>query len=257
MLYYPDIDPIIFTLGPFEVRWYGLSYLLGFVGAYFIALWRIKKLPFITFTKDDVGDLLFYIAIGVIVGGRLGFILLYQPDVLFSEPWLALAFWLPGRSFHGGLLGVLLVLFYYGRKHHCSFLQVTDFVAPSVPIALGFGRLGNFFNQELWGRVTDVPWGMVFPLAGAMPRHPSQLYECLGEGVLLSILLLIFAKKERLPGAVSGLFLLSYGIFRYGVEYFREPDHYGLISLNWLTMGQLLSIPMIVLGLFFVCRKRV
>jgi len=276
MLIYPDIDPVAFEIGPLKIYWYGISYLCGFLGAYWLILYRaqasqskasaressvataIIEHSSATWSKPQVLDLLFYIALGVIFGGRLGYVLIYEPSQFLHEPLTALAFWVRGRSFHGGLLGVLVAMWIFCRLHKRKFLEVTDFIAPVVPIGLGFGRLGNFINGELWGRVTDVPWGMVFPHAGYYPRHPSQLYEFALEGVLLWIILNIYAAKPRVTGAVSGMFLLCYGIFRFLVEYVREPDFgQGFIILDWFTMGQLLSIPMIIIGAFFLLRRAV
>jgi phosphatidylglycerol:prolipoprotein diacylglycerol transferase len=199
---------------------------------------------------------LFYVAIGIIFGGRIGYILFYYPTEIFRQPLTILAFWEPGRSFHGGMLGVFIALLFYVKFNQKKFIELTDFIAPAVPIGLGFGRLGNFINGELYGRITAMPWGMVFPHVGPQPRHPSQLYELFLEGVVLCILLVWYARKPRPLGAVSGMFLLGYGVIRCMVEFVRAPDDgHGFVAFNWLTMGQLLSIPMILLGLYFILRK--
>jgi phosphatidylglycerol:prolipoprotein diacylglycerol transferase len=256
MLTYPDIDPVAFTIGPLSVYWYGVSYLAGFLGAYLVSISRGKK-QVRPWSGEQVADLLFYVALGVIFGGRIGFILLYQPEAILEEPLALLQFWARGRSFHGGLLGVVLTVLIYSRLQKRTLLEITDFIAPVVPIGLGFGRLGNFINGELWGRITDVPWGMVFPFVSPEPRHPSQLYEFALEGVLLFAILMLYAAKPRKPGAISGMFLICYGIFRCLVELVREPDQsHGFIAFNWLTMGQLFSIPMIFLGIFLLIRRK-
>ncbi len=254
VLTYPDINPIAFQISSLKVHWYGLSYLAGLLGAYLVSICRGRK-QINPWNSEQVADLLFYVAMGIILGGRIGFVLFYQPATIISDPLTLLTFWVVGRSFHGGLLGVMLAVMLYCKLHKRSFLEVTDFIAPVVPIGLGFGRLGNFINGELWGRVTDAPWGMVFPDVGPLPRHPSQLYEFGLEGVLLFIILMLYAVKPRKLGAVSGLFLICYGVFRCLVEFVREPDlSHGFIAFDWLTMGQLLSIPMILIGMFLMIR---
>ena len=255
VLTYPEIDPIAFQLGALKVYWYGLSYLAGFLCAYLLLHKRGKQqIP--GWNNEQVTDLLFYAAMGIIFGGRIGFVLLYQPETITNDPLGLFTFWALGRSFHGGLIGVLIAIFLYCKLQQRKFLVVTDFIAPVVPIGLAFGRIGNFINGELWGRVTSMPWGMVFPTAGAEPRHPSQLYEFGLEGILLFIILFIYAKKPSKVGAISGVFMICYGAFRCLVELFREPDlSHGFIAFNWLTMGQLLSIPMIFVGIYLVLRK--
>ncbi len=259
MLIYPTIDPIAFHLGPLPVHWYGLMYLIGFLGGWLLLTWRIKTSPR-GFTQEQLSDLLFYIALGVIIGGRLGYVIFYEWDIILKHPLQIFAIWQGGMAFHGGLLGVMIALWLYGRKINKSFIEIGDFIAPVVPIGLGAGRLGNFINGELWGRMTDVPWAMIFPNGGDIPRHPSQLYEFFLEGVVLFFVLWIFSRKERPRCAVSGLFLLLYGLFRFSVEFFREPDfQIGFVAFGWMTKGQLLSIPMIVAGIIFLVyayRKR-
>ncbi len=253
MLTYPHINPVAISVGPLSIRWYGLSYLCGMLGCYWLAVVRGRTRGW---TPQQLMDILFYVALGIILGGRVGYILLYYPADAVEHPLTMLAFWEPGRSFHGGMLGVFVALLFYVKFHTKQFIQLTDFIAPVVPIGLGFGRLGNFINGELYGRITTVPWGMVFPGAGSAPRHPSQLYELFLEGVVLCLFLLWYARKPRPLGAVSGMFLLAYGVMRFAVEFVRAPDvGKEFVILNWLTMGQLLSIPMIILGLYFLLRR--
>ena len=240
------IDPVIVSIGPLAVRWYGLMYLVGFVAAYYLAKSRMKR---IGWNEDDIGDLLFWGFIGVVAGGRVGYVLFYQFASFLADPLYLFKIWTGGMSFHGGLLGVLLALWLFARKKKTSFLTVGDFVAPIVPLGLAAGRIGNFINGELWGRVTDVPWAIVFPAAGPEPRHPSQLYQFALEGLALFTLVWLFSRQPRPTGAVGGLFLAGYGVFRFIVEFARQPDaHLGLNSLG-LSQGQMLSIPMILLGM--------
>lgn len=252
MIMYPNINPIAFQIGPLAVHWYGLMYLVGFLGAWLFLTLRLNQSTFPRgFTKDQLSDLVFYSALGVILGGRIGYMLFYAWPSLVAHPLSIFYIWQGGMSFHGGLIGVVIALSIYARKIGKSLVDITDFIAPVVPIGLGAGRLGNFINGELWGRVSDVPWAMVFPNAGPMPRHPSQLYEFLLEGVVLFIILWTFSSKARPRWTVSGLFLLCYGFFRFLIEFVREPDEQiGYIAWGWLTKGQLLSLPMILLGLF-------
>lgn len=248
---FPSIDPVLIELGPIAVRWYGLMYLLGFVFALWLANHRATK-PNSGWNKEEVSDLLFAGFLGVVLGGRIGYVLFYQLDAFIADPLFLFKVWTGGMSFHGGLLGVITAMAWYARKTQRHFFTVADFIAPLVPFGLGVGRLGNFMNGELWGRVTDVPWAMVFPTGGPWPRHPSQLYEFALEGVALFVILNMYIKKPRPMGAVSGLFLAGYGTFRFTVEYFREPDaHLGLFG-DLLSMGQLLSLPMIVAGALMI-----
>ncbi|MBE1287554.1 MAG: prolipoprotein diacylglyceryl transferase [Alteromonadaceae bacterium] len=240
------IDPVIFSIGPLAVRWYGLMYLVGFVAAYYLAKSRMKR---IGWNEDDIGDLLFWGFVGVVAGGRVGYVLFYQFSSFLADPLYLFKIWTGGMSFHGGLIGVLVALWLFARKKTVSFLTVGDFVAPIVPLGLAAGRIGNFINGELWGRVTDVPWAIVFPAAGPEPRHPSQLYQFALEGLALFVLIWLFSRQPRPTGAVGGLFLAGYGVFRFIVEFARQPDaHLGLNTLG-LSQGQMLSIPMILLGL--------
>ncbi len=242
---YPQIDPVAFSLGPVSVHWYGLTYLVGIGLAWWLARQRAKRLGL---THEQIGDLVFYAALGVVLGGRLGYALFYHFDRVLADPLWLLRVWEGGMAFHGGFLGVVVALIVFARRHRLHWLELGDFVAPLTPIGLGLGRLGNFINGELWGRTTEVPWGMVFPGAGDMARHPSQLYQFALEGLLLFILLWIFSRQPRPLGSVSGLFLLGYGSLRFLVEFTREPDaHLGLLTAG-LSMGQLLSLPMILVG---------
>lgn len=248
MLQYPNFNPIAFHIGPVKVHWYGIMYLIGFASAWLLALYRAKKSNGY-WTSNQVGDMIFYGAIGVILGGRIGYILFYDLPTFIQHPIVIFQVWDGGMSFHGGLMGVFVAMWLFSIKLKRSVWELTDFMSPFVPIGLAAGRLGNFINGELWGKVTNVPWAMVFPNAGPLPRHPSQLYEFLLEGVLLFIILWFFSRKPRPRFAVTAMFLLFYGIFRFFVEFYRLPDpQLGYIAFGWLTMGQFLSIPMIIAG---------
>jgi phosphatidylglycerol:prolipoprotein diacylglycerol transferase len=247
LLTHPNIDPIAFSIGPLAVRWYGLMYLAGFAIGWWLGTRRIAKGQ-APITRAQLDDLLFLIVLGVIFGGRLGYVLFYKPAYYAAHPLEILAIWQGGMSFHGGLLGVLLALVVAARRHKVDWLRLTDFIAPLIPPGIAAGRLGNFINAELPGRVTDVPWGMVFPGAGDAPRHPSQLYQCALEGLALFVLLWWFSSKPRPRGQVSALFLLGYGVLRFIAEFAREPDSFiGYLALG-LTMGQWLCLVMIAAG---------
>lgn len=255
---YPDIDPVIIALGPMKIHWYGVMYLLGFAAVFLLGKKRAER-PYSVINPKEMEDLVFYGAMGVILGGRLGYILFYNFSRFIEDPMMIVRLWEGGMSFHGGMLGVFIAMWFFAKKHNCTMLQLTDHISPMVPIGLGAGRIGNFINAELWGRTTDVPWGMVFPNAGPLPRHPSQLYEALLEGLVLFLLLWIYTRKQRPDMAPTGLVLFLYGCFRFFVEFFRMPDaHIGYLALNWLTMGQILSLPMIIVGagLFYYAHKK-
>ena len=253
MLIHPQFDPIAISLGPLAIRWYGLMYLAAFLQFWWLGKRRIETQPQLAqsgWTVAQLDDLLFYGVLGVIVGGRLGEVLFYQPGYYFSHPLDILAVWKGGMSFHGGFLGVLVAMALYARKTQRAWLEITDFIAPLVPLGLAAGRIGNFINGELWGRVSDpsVPWAMVFPQVDNLPRHPSQLYQAGLEGLLLFVVLWFFARGARPRGAVSGVFLVGYGSFRFVAEYFRTPDA-GIFGLSEvISMGQWLSLPMIAVG---------
>ena len=281
MLVHPQFDPIAIHIGSFGVHWYGLMYLAGFLTFLWLGRKRISILNKAKAPASEAGrskkkarsdaatslfpidakmldDLLFYGVLGVIIGGRLGEVLFYSPGYYFSHPLKIFAVWEGGMSFHGGFLGVLIAMALFAHKHQLRWLQLTDFIAPLVPPGLAFGRIGNFINCELWGRPTDMPWGMVFPKVDSIPRHPSQLYEFALEGVLLFVLLWLYARKPRPLGAVSGVFLIGYGSFRFLGEFTRNPDDgiFGLMTFG-VSMGQWLSLPMIAAGIaMLVWRKR-
>jgi len=247
----PYIDPIAISIGPLAIRWYGLMYLVGFAFAFWMAH-RCCERSNGVWTREQAGDLLFYGFLGVILGGRAGYVFFYQFPLFLDNPLYLFRIWEGGMSFHGGVIGVICAIIFYARKNQRSILAVGDFIVPLLPAGLGAGRLGNFINSELWGRVTDSPFGIIFPNAGPLPRHPSQLYEFALEGVVLFIILLLFIRKPRPSGSVAGLFLLCYGLFRILVEFAREPDaHLGLLSFG-LSMGQILSLPMVVAGAAFI-----
>ena len=248
MLIHPQFDPVALQLGPLAVRWYGLMYLVGFALIWAAGRYRIARAPGAVWSAKDLDDVLFYGILGTILGGRLGYVLIYKFSDYASEPWRIFYVWEGGMSFHGGMLGVILALAWFARSRRQDWLAVTDFIAPLAPLGLAAGRLGNFINAELWGRPASVPWAVVFPSVDGVPRHPSQLYEFALEGVLLFALLWWFSSRSRPRGAVSGAFLLGYGVLRFGVEYTREPDSFlGLLTLGF-SMGQWLSAPMIVAG---------
>lgn len=254
MLVHPQFDPIALAIGPLAVRWYGLMYVLAF--AAFILLGRHRCTPATGWTHKDIDDILFWGVLGVVIGGRMGEVLFYEPAWYFAHPAEIIAVWKGGMSFHGGMLGVLIALWAYGRKTGRSFLAVGDFIGPLVPLGLMFGRIGNFINGELWGRPADpaLPWAMVFPQVDLVPRHPSQLYQAGLEGLLLFLILWWFSSHRRPTGAVSAVFLIGYGTFRFIGEFFRNPDP-GIFGHSYtIDMGQWLSLPMIVIGLWLLWR---
>ncbi|GAA0722219.1 prolipoprotein diacylglyceryl transferase [Dokdonella soli] len=276
MHYFVDINPIAISLGPVQVHWYGIMYLLGFGAAWWLGQRRraAGRLPV---THDQFSDLCFYLMLGVILGGRIGYMVFYDTSELIHHPLSLIRVWEGGMSFHGGLLGVLAAGLIWTRRHAITFFDAIDFIAPLVPIGLGLGRLGNFIGGELWGRRTDVAWGMIFPraleslgksrdelyqmyLAGQLnneARHPSQLYEFALEGIVLFAVLWFYSRKPRPRYAVSGLFALLYGIFRFSVEFVREPDvQLGFLAFDWVTMGQILSLPLIAVGLLLLWLSR-
>ena len=259
MLMHPQFNPIALSLGPIQIHWYGLTYLVAFALFYLLARQRTRQPAWAHagWSARDVEDLLFYGVLGVILGGRLGYVLFYKLGDYLQHPLDIFMVWKGGMSFHGGLLGVLVAMAYFAHQRGRTFWEVTDLIAPCVPTGLASGRLGNFINGELWGRAADpsLPWAMVFPQSGTpLPRHPSQLYQFALEGLLLFVLLWLYARKPRQVGQVSGAFLLGYGVFRFTAEFFREPDSFlGLLALN-MSMGQWLCLPMVVAGLWLMWR---
>jgi len=285
MITYPEINPVLLSLGPFEVfshtlgplkiHWYGVMYLIGFLGGWWLGRIRAAK-PHSPWTPQQVDDIVFFIVLGVVLGGRIGYVLFYGFSDFLANPVSLIEVWNGGMSFHGGLLGVLVAMWLFARRHGRTFFEATDFIAPLVPIGLGTGRLGNFINAELWGGPTSLPWGMRVPCKEALglcrrlgepasavysiPVHPNQLYEFFLEGVVLFLILWFFSAKPRPRMAVSGLFLLCYGIFRFCIELVRLPDiQLGYLAFGWVTMGQILSTPMILFGallLYLAYRRR-
>ena len=278
MTYLHQIDPIAFSIGPVDVHWYGVMYLLGFAAAWWLGNRRIAagRLPGVN--SEGFSDLLFYSMVGVVLGGRIGYILFYATGAFLENPAMLLRVWEGGMSFHGGLIGVLVACLWWSRKHRTHFFDTMDFVAPLVPLGLGFGRLGNFIGAELWGKHTDGSWGVVFPTSlpaelaqlspqalrtmhasgalDAYARHPSQLYQAALEGVVLFVVLWMVSMRPRARYLVSGLFALLYGVFRFAVEFVRMPDNGIYLAWDWFTRGQLLSIPLVVLGVWLIWRSR-
>ena len=259
MLMYPHIDPVALQIGPLAIHWYGLTYLAGFALFFFLGVRRLRHPPFAlvtgpgAWTRKDVEDILFLGVMGTVIGGRLGYCLFYKPGYYASHPLEVFAVWQGGMSFHGGLLGVIVSQIWFARSRGKPFWQVMDFVAPCVPLGLGAGRVGNFINGELWGRPADpgLPWGMVFPQSGSMlPRHPSQIYQFLMEGLLLFVILWLYGRKEHKQAQVAAVFLIGYGVLRFVAEFFREPDGFlGLLAMG-MSMGQWLCVPMVLAGVW-------
>jgi phosphatidylglycerol:prolipoprotein diacylglycerol transferase len=267
MLMYPQIDPVALQIGPVAIHWYGITYLVAFALFMFLGTRRLRHEPFASITgpgawsRKDVEDILFLGVLGVIVGGRLGYCLFYKPGYYLQHPLEVFFVWQGGMAFHGGMLGVIGAMLWFAHSRQRPWMQVADFVAPCVPTGLAAGRVGNFINGELWGRFAspDLPWGMVFPQSGSMlPRHPSQVYQFLLEGLLLFALLWLYARKRRAEGQVAAMFLIGYGVLRFVAEFFREPDAFlGLLSLG-MSMGQWLCVPMVLAGIamWVYCGKR-
>ena len=252
MLPYPAIDPVAVSFGPVRLHWYGVMYIAAFLAAWLLGRCRAAR-PGSGWTADQVDDLATWAMLGVVLGARLGYILFYDLDAYLADPLEVFRVWNGGMSFHGGLVGVLSAALWWSLRHKKRFLDVTDFVAPLVPPGLFFGRLGNFINGELWGKVTTVDWGMVFPGAGELPRHPTQLYEAGLEGLLLFTILWVYSRKPRPLGAVSGLFAVLYALCRIGVDFFRLPEpQLGYLFFGWVTMGQVLCLPLLLAGVLLL-----
>jgi len=249
MFTYPEIDPIALDLGFIQIHWYGLMYLAAFASAWWLGKYRASK-PGSGWNAEQVSDMIFYGALGVVLGGRIGYMLFYNFSILLDDPLALFRVWEGGMSFHGGLLGVLVAMILFGRRHKKAFFETMDFAAPLVPLGYFFGRMGNFINGELWGRVTDAPWAMIFPHVDMLPRHPSMLYQGFLEGLVLFFIAWIYSSKSRPRMAVSAVVAVGFGGFRFLLEFLRQPDaHLGFVALDWMTMGQILSIPLILLGI--------
>jgi phosphatidylglycerol:prolipoprotein diacylglycerol transferase len=258
MLTFPQIDPVAIAFGPIEIHWYGLTYLIGFATVWFLGKQRAKK-SYSAIRADAIDDMVYYGALGVILGGRIGYILFYDFSSFIRDPIILIKLWQGGMSFHGGMVGVFIAMWWVARKQNCTLFELTDFSSALVPLGLGAGRIGNFINAELWGSASNVPWAMVFPGAGSLPRHPSQLNEAILEGFILFIIIWFYTNKLRPVMSATGLALFLYGSFRFFIEFFRVPDaHLGYLAFNWVTMGQILSLPMIMIGvfLFFYAYKK-
>ncbi len=255
ILAYPNIDPIAIQIGPLAIRWYSIAYLSGIIIGWRLMIFQSGFFQSTKITKEQIDDLLIWIVIGIIVGGRLGYVFFYNFESYIDSPIEIPKVWLGGMSFHGGLIGVSIAMILFSKINKLPLLRITDLVASVAPAGIGLGRIANFINGELWGRPTEVPWAMIFPTADKLPRHPSQLYEAIIEGLILLILLQILYRKETFAnrsGLITGIFLTSYGICRIFIEFFREPDrHIGLLA-EVITTGQLLSLPMIILGIYFI-----
>ncbi len=251
MWHYPSFDPIAISLGPVSIHWYAISYLVGISLAWWVLGNRSRRKN-LGWSDEAISDIVFYAVLGIILGGRVGYMLFYGYEQVAADPLVVFKVWQGGMSFHGGMIGVFVSLWIYARRFKRGFFTVTDFIAPSIPLGLGCGRIGNFINGELPGRVTEVPWALIYP-GEVIGRHPSSLYQAILEGPVLLLVLWGFSAKPRPAMAVSGLFLLAYGMLRFFSELFREPDsHIGYVAFSWLTQGQLLSVPMVVFGTAFL-----
>ena len=246
-MHFPAIDPVFLRLGPLQFRWYGLMYVIGFLTSYFIIKNEVRRKN-LSLDNEAVADLIFCLALGVVAGGRLGYVLFYDLPVYLAHPLRIFAIWQGGMSFHGGLIGVSLAAIWYARRYELSYLDLADLAALAAPVGLGLGRIGNFINGELYGRPTSLPWGMIFPDGGPLPRHPSQLYEALLEGVLLFFLVRLVSRRLQAGGSAMATFLCGYGLFRFVVELFREPDRQLGLFFGFFSMGQLLSLPLFLAG---------
>lgn len=244
-----DFDQVAFSIFGLSVHWYGISYLVSFILGWQFLRWHSNRNKFYGWNPVQADDFLFYAGLGVILGGRLGYVLFYNFSVFLDDPIMLLQVWKGGMSFHGGLLGVLVAVWFFARKTKKSYFEVIDFAAPAFPIGLLFGRIANFINGELWGKETDVPWAMIFPRGGEVLRHPNPLYEAFLEGLVMFIVLFIFSQKQRPLRSVAALFAILYGTFRFIIEFVRVPDaQLGYLGFGWLTMGQILSIPLFAVG---------
>ncbi len=254
---FPDISPVIFSIGPFALRWYAMAYLVGIVTAWILTKRNIRKYN-LGITTEQLDDLVFYTTLGIILGGRLGYVICYGDGYFWQHPAEILAVWHGGMSFHGGIAGVIIAIYCFAKKYKFPYLKITDLVALYVPIGIFLGRLANFVNGELWGRITTVPWAVKFPDGGYLPRHPSQLYEALTEGILMFIILNLLWRKKFVrnhTGIISAVFLVIYGLSRISMEFFREPDRQIGYIAGSVTMGQILSLPFLILGLFILHRS--
>jgi len=251
MLHYPTINPTIVTIGPLQIRWYGVMYILAFLASYFLVKYQIRKkgLPI---DINTVNDFFLFLIIGLIIGARLGYVIFYNLPFYFSHPLKLFAIWEGGMSFHGGLIGIIFSGLMFVKKHRVNFWEFADLISVTAPIGLGLGRLGNFINAELYGRVTNLPWGMIFPSGGVLPRHPSQLYEFFLEGILLFAILWWIKDFPFKKGTLFCLFLILYSILRFSIEFFREPDPQLGLLFSFITMGQILSIFMCISGLILL-----
>ncbi len=257
-MHFPSIDPVIFKLGPLQFRWYGLMYVIGFIISYFVIRGEVRRRK-LDLSTEAIADMIFYLALGVVLGGRLGYVLFYDLPVYLAKPYKIFFIWEGGMSFHGGMLGVAVAAIWFARSRKLPFLQLVDLAALAAPVGLGLGRIGNFINGELFGRPTDLPWGMIFPGGGNVPRHPSQLYESFLEGFVLFFVVRIIARRIPVTGSAMAAFLAGYGLFRSFVELFREPDSQLGFFFTYFSMGQLLSLPLFVIGtalLIWLARKR-